>query len=63
MSKISLDSLILFDNVRQNEVIVNGVKIFNEYFYREYITYMEADYYQVQRDLLARTQNLQINGN
>ncbi|MGI6731526.1 MAG: ATP-binding protein [Anaerovoracaceae bacterium] len=63
MSKINLDSLILFNNIRQNEIIINAVKIFNEYFYREYITYMEADYYEIQRALLERTQNVQIKGN
>ena len=63
MDKISLDSLILFDNIRQDEVINTGVKIFNEFLYRDYISYMESEYYQVQRTLLLKTESEDISGN
>ena len=63
MDKISLDSLILFDNIRQDDVINTGVKIFNEFLYRDYISYMESDYYHVQRSLLIQTKSEDISGN
>lgn len=63
MDKISLDSLILFDNIRSDDVINTGVKIFNEFLYRDYISYMESDYYHVQRVLLKETLAEEISGN
>lgn len=62
MSKINLDTLILYDNIRQDEIVKAAVKIFNEYDYHEYILYMEAEYYQIQRKLLETTDCLDING-
>jgi len=52
MDKINLDSLLLFDNVRKDEAVDTAVKIFNEFLYRDYIAYMESEYYAVQRRLL-----------
>lgn len=63
MDKISLDTLILFDNIRCDDVINTGVKIFNEFLYRDYISYMESDYYHVQRVLLKETLAEEISGN
>lgn len=62
MSKINLDSLILFDNIRQDEIVNAAVKIFNEFDCHEYILYMEADYYLIQRKLLEITDHLDIDG-
>ncbi len=62
MDKINLDSLLLFDNVRKDEAIETGVKIFNEFLYRDYIAYMESEYYSVQRWLLQNTESEDING-
>ena len=62
MSKVNLDTLILYDNIRQDEVIHSAVKIFNEFDYHEYIAYMEADYYLIQRKLLEITDSLDIEG-
>ena len=63
MSKINLDTLILYDNIRQDEIVNAAVKIFNEFDYHEYILYMEAEYYQIQRKLLENTNQLDITGN
>lgn len=62
MSKINLDTLILYDNVRQDDIINAAVKIFNEFDYHEYISYMEADYYHIQRRLLESTEFTDISG-
>jgi uncharacterized protein len=62
LSKINLDTLILFDNIRQDEIINAAVKIFNEFDYHEYISYMEADYFTIQRKLLETTEHLDISG-
>jgi predicted AAA+ superfamily ATPase len=62
LSKISLDTLILYDNVRQDEIVNAAVKIFNEFDYHEYIAYMVAEYFQIQRRLLEMTESLNING-
>ncbi|MDD3169636.1 MAG: ATP-binding protein [Eubacteriales bacterium] len=62
MSKINLDTLILYDNIRQDEIVNADVKILNEFDYHEYISYMEAEYYQIQRKLLAKTGYLDIEG-
>ncbi|HVI40330.1 MAG TPA: DUF815 domain-containing protein, partial [Anaerovoracaceae bacterium] len=62
MSRINLDTLILYDNIRQDEIINAAVKIFNEFDYHEYISYMEAEYYLIQRKLLEMTDRLDING-
>lgn len=62
MSKISLDTLILYDNVRQDEIVNAAVKIFNEFDYHEYIAYMEAEYFQIQRKLLEMTESPDIIG-
>lgn len=62
MSKINLDTLILYDNIRQDEIVHAAVKIFNEFDYHEYISYMEAEYYLIQRKLLEMTDYLDIDG-
>lgn len=62
MANFNLDSFILYDNVRTDEVVETGVRIFNEFFYREYISYMEADYFRVQRLLLKATEKEEIQG-
>lgn len=62
MSKINLDTLILYDNIRQDELINAAVKIFNEFDYHEYISYMEAEYYHIQRKLLEYTDYVDIDG-
>lgn len=62
LSKINLDTLILYDNIRQDEIVSAAVKIFNEFDYHEYISYMEADYYFIQRKLLENTDRLDIIG-
>lgn len=62
MSKVKLDTLILYDNIRQDEIVNTAVKIFNEFDYHEYISYMEADYYSIQRKLLEVTDGLDIDG-
>ena len=62
MSKINLDPLILYDNIRQDELILAAVKIFNEFDYHEYISYMEAEYYHIQRKLLEYTDTVDITG-
>lgn len=63
MDKINLDSLILFDNIRQDDTVNIAVKIFNEFLYRDYIAYMESDYYHVQRLLFSKTETEDISGN
>jgi Predicted ATPase (AAA+ superfamily) len=63
LSKINLDTLILYNNIRQDEIINAAVKIYNEFDYHEYIQYMEADYYQIQRSLLEATDHIDIEGN
>jgi predicted AAA+ superfamily ATPase len=62
MDKINLDSLVLYENIRQDEVINSAVRIFNEFLYRDYIAYMESDYYTVQRLLLKATETEDISG-
>lgn len=62
MSKINLDTLILYDNIRQDDIVNAAVKILNEFDYHEYISYMEAEYYLIQRKLLERTDHLDITG-
>lgn len=62
MSKIDLDTLILYDNIRQDEIVNAAVKIFNEFDYHEYISYMEAEYYHIQRRLLETTDRLEVGG-
>ncbi len=62
MSKINLDTLILYDNIRRDEIVNAAVKIFNEFDYHEYISYMESDYYMIQRRLLEATDRLGIEG-
>ena len=62
MSRINLDTLILYDNIRQDEIINAAVKIFNEFDYHEYISYMEAEYYHIQRKLLETMDRLEIGG-
>ena len=62
MSKINLESLILYDNIRQDEIVNAAVKIYNEFNCHEYISYMEADYYLIQRKLLEATDHLDIRG-
>lgn len=62
MRKINLETLLLFDNIRKDEIINGAVKIFNEFLYRDYIAYMEPDYYAVQRMLLNQTQSEDIEG-
>jgi hypothetical protein len=62
LSKINLDSLILYDNVRQDETVNAAVKIVNEFDCHEYISYMEAGYYQIQRKLLETTDRLDVAG-
>lgn len=62
MGKINLDTLILYDNIRQDELVNAAVKIFNEFDYHEYISYMEAEYYHIQRKLLETTEHSDIEG-
>ncbi len=62
LSKINLDTLIMYDNIRQDEIVNAAVKIFNEFDYHEYIAYMEADYYMIQRKLLETTDYVDIEG-
>lgn len=62
MSKINLDTLILYNNVRQDEIVNAAVKIFNEFDYHEYISYMESEYYHIQRTLLENTEYPDVNG-
>lgn len=63
MSKIiNLESLILYNNIRQDEIVNAAVKIFNEFDDHEYISYMESEYYQIQRKLLEITDDLDIDG-
>lgn len=62
MSKINLDTLILYDNIRQDEIVNAAVKIFNEFDYHEYISYMEAEYYLIQRKLLEVIECVDVDG-
>lgn len=62
MSKINLDTLILYDNIRSDMLVQAAVKIFNEFDYHEYISYMEAEYYQIQRGLLETADDAAIEG-
>jgi len=62
LGKINLDSLILYDNIRQDDIVNAAVKILNEFDFHEYIAYMEAEYYLIQRKLLERTEHLDIQG-
>lgn len=62
MGKINLDTLILYNNIRQDEIVNAAVKIFNEFDYHEYIAYMEADYYKIQRMLLENTDGPDVEG-
>lgn len=55
METINLDKLLLFEEIRQDEIVLAAVKIFNEFSYSEYIAYMETEYYQLQRTLLRST--------
>lgn len=62
MSKINLETLILYDNIRRDMLIQAAVKIFNEFDYHEYISYMESEYYQIQRGLLDTADDAGIEG-
>lgn len=62
MSKINLDVLILYSNIRQDVTINLATKIFNEFDYHEYISYMEADYYRIQESLLNAANDSYVNG-
>lgn len=62
MSKINLDTLILYNNIRSDMLVQAAVKIFNEFDYHEYISYMEAEYYQIQRGLLETSDDAGIEG-
>lgn len=57
-----MDTLILYDNIRRDELVNAAVKIFNEFDYHEYIAYMEAEYYHIQRQLLEATEHLDVEG-
>lgn len=62
MSTINLNPLILYGNIRQDETINLAAKIFNEFDYHEYISYMEPDYYNIQENLLRSTEDSCIGG-
>ncbi len=62
MRKIQLDTLILYDNIRQDEIVHAAVKIFNEFDHHEYISYMETEYYFIQRKLLEMIEYVDIEG-
>lgn len=62
MDKVNLESLLLFDNIRQDKIVDFGTKIYNEYTYRDYISYMEFEYYNVQRMLLNQKEQTEISG-
>ncbi|MEI8217352.1 MAG: ATP-binding protein [Eubacteriales bacterium] len=62
MDKVNLESLLLFDNIRLDKIIDFGIKIYNEYTYRDYISYMEFEYYNVQRMLLNQKDKTEISG-
>ncbi|MDD4565333.1 MAG: ATP-binding protein [Eubacteriales bacterium] len=62
MSKINLDILILYGNIRQDETINSATKLFNEFDYHEYISYMQADYYRIQESLLEASVDSCIDG-
>ena len=62
MSTINLNSLILYDNIRRDMLIQAAVKIFNEFYRHEDISYMEAEYYQIQRGLLEKSALAGIEG-
>lgn len=62
MYKINLDTLILYDNIRQDEIVNAAVKIFSEFDNREYIACMEAEYYNIQRKLLETMEHLDVDG-
>lgn len=62
MSKINLDTLILYNNIRSDMLVQAAVKIFNEFDYHEYISYMESEYYQIQRGLLETADDAGIEG-
>ena len=62
MGRINLDTLILYDNVRQDEVVNAAVKIFNEFDHHEDITCMESEYYNIQRMLLKTADHPDVAG-
>lgn len=62
VSKINIDRLILYNNIKIDEVVQTSVKLYNEFFYREDISYMEEDYYKVQSMLLSATESQDIKG-
>jgi len=62
VGKVNLDTFILYNNVRQDELVNIAVKIFNEFYYREYINYMEPDYFMIQRGLLESEESISIKG-
>lgn len=61
MSRINLDALILFHNVRQDIVIQASINFFDE-LYGDIINCQKIDYYTVQRLLLAATDSHDIKG-
>ncbi len=62
MDKINLETLILYDNIRQDEIVNAAVNIPNESDHHESISNMEAEYYLVQRKLLEKTDHLEVEG-
>lgn len=62
MSKINLDVLILYSNIREDETINLAAMIYNEFDYHENISYLQADYYRVQERLLEAALDTCING-
>jgi predicted AAA+ superfamily ATPase len=62
LSKINLDVLILYSNIREDETINLATKIYNEFNYHEYISYMQADYYRIQESLLEAAIDTCIEG-
>ncbi|MBR0598893.1 ATP-binding protein [Sinanaerobacter chloroacetimidivorans] len=62
MNKINLDTLLLYDNIRQNEIVMTAVKILNEMAEKEEISHLEPEYYAIQRELLACTDGKEAKG-
>ena len=62
MDKIDLETLVFYDTIRQNKIVNLAVRILNEFNNHGDVLRMSADYYTIQRELLAATATIEISG-
>lgn len=61
MDKINLDSFVLYNNVRQDKLVNESIKILNE-LDSDNVACMEPDYFEIQRELLKNSDSIDMNG-